>query len=674
MRTIYFPILIAVVGGAIAGACTNDTNTNAAQGGTAAGGPGGGGGTGGKGGGQQAVCIDGLKSITLSPADSSVKLDGNTAMPISFTATGTFADGHSAPIDGTKLDWTVMRQDDTSPGMISAGVLSPFPGAGGVVTVKATDSCVSASTTVTFSLEVVVGMPTDPGPWNTTPVNDAKSPLIVYPSDQTRFPRNIYRTLFQWRTQGFTEFRLKFTGPHSTVTVYTDGTHGLCAGKNPAAGCWEVDEIDWNYIAGSNAGETAQWTVAALDKTKTPPVVHESAPITIGFSKQDVKGAIFYWSTTSAGVRRGKISRQNPEDYIVAKPPTTYPDGDAVKCVACHVVSRDGKYMAAPVSASSGQSVWVLGVTANAPPDPLVKKIDNSGGHAFATISPDDKYVIVSIKGKMWVVNRETGAFVKDIDTGALGGTHPDWSPLGDKVVFATGSGDGPSGSSLAILPVSGDAMFAAPTVLLPPPSGLSNLFPSFSPQADWIAYAKGKGGHGDNTAQLMLISQAGGQPIELINANRMTSNAVTDGQYQNSQPTWAPPGDYNWVAFNTKREYGVVLPEGTQQIWVAAIDLNQAKSGADPSFPAFRVPFQGLAENNHRAYWTLDINDSGTGGGGGAGGGSTSGGGGMGGAPQCGSIAGLGDPCDPVFDCCETGTICDTNDSGVTYVCVTPP
>ncbi len=402
--------------------------------------------------------------------------------------------------------------------------------------------------------------------------------------------------------------------------------------------------------------------------------VHESAPITIGFSKQDVKGAIFYWSTTSAGVRRGKISRQNPEDYIVAKPPTTYPDGDAVKCVACHVVSRDGKYMAAPVSASSGQSVWVLGVTANAPPDPLVKKIDNSGGHAFATISPDDKYVIVSIKGKMWVVNRETWAFVKDIDTGALGGTHPDWSPLGDKVVFATGSGDGPSGSSLAILPVSGDAMFAAPTVLLPPPSGLSNLFPSFSPQADWITYAKGKGGHGDNTAQLMLISQAGGQPIELINANRMTSNAVTDGQYQNSQPTWAPPGDYNWVAFNTKREYGVVLPEGTQQIWVAAIDLNQAKSGADPSFPAFRVPFQGLAENNHRAYWTLDINDSGTGGGGGAGGGSTSGGGGMGGAPQCGSIAGLGDPCDPVLDCCETGTICDTNDSGVTYVCVTPP
>jgi dipeptidyl aminopeptidase/acylaminoacyl peptidase len=501
-----------------------------------------------------------------------------------------------------------------------------------------------------------------------------KSPLIVYPSDQTRFPRNLYRTLFQWRTQGFSEFRLTFTGPYSTVTVYTDGVHGLCAGKNPAAGCWEVDEVDWNYIAGSNAGETATWTVDALDKTKMPPVVHGSKPITIGFSKQDVKGAIFYWSTTSAGVRRGKISKQNPEDYIVAKPPTTYPDGDTVKCVACHVVSRDGKFMAAPVSATSGQSMWILGITAAAPPDPLVKKIDNSGGHAFATISPDDKYVIVSLKGKMWLVDRATGAFVKDITTGALMGTQPDWSPLGDKVAFATGSGDGPSGSSLAILPVTGDAMFGMPTALVPPPAGLSNLFPSFSPDAEWIAYAKGKGGHGDNTAQLMLVNQAGGQPIELIKANRVTSNLVTNGQYQNSQPTWAPPGDYNWVAFNTKREYGVVLPTGTQQIWVAAIDLKAAKAGGDPSFPAFRVPFQGLAENNHRAYWTLDITDTpGTGGGGGMGG-SGMGGGGAGGTPQqCGSIIGIGFACDPLFDCCESGSLCDTKDSGVTYSCNPP-
>jgi hypothetical protein len=27
-----------------------------------------------------------------------------------------------------------------------------------------------------------------------------------------------------------------------------------------------------------------------------------------------------------------------------------------------------------------------------------------------------------------------------------------------------------------------------------------------------------------------------------------------------------------------------------------------------DPSYPAFRFAFQDLAENNHRAFWTLDV------------------------------------------------------------------
>ena len=148
-----------------------------------------------------------------------------------------------------------------------------------------------------------------------------------------------------------------------------------------------------------------------------------------------------------------------------------------------------------------------------------------------------------------------------------------------------------------------------------------------------------------------------------MIAANRITNNEMTDGQYQNSQPTWAPPGDYDWVAFNTKRSYGVILDEGTQQIWVAAVSVDEAANGNDPSYPAFRVPFQGLEENNHRAFWTLDI---GQGGGGGMG----SGGGGMGGTP-CQDILTVGEVCDPLQDCCESGSYCDTLDNGETYECV---
>lgn len=638
---------------------------HAASGGPGAGGAGGHGSTGSGGG--QVACIDDLESIALTPADETVRLDGVSAAPIAFKATGTWKGGTTQDITANQLLWTATRNDDTPPGAIQDGRLAPNPSAGGVVTITASDGCVTGTTTVKFVLDATVGTPSDPGAWAGVPVTGFPAPSIVYPSDQTRFPRNLYRTLFQWHSEDFTEFRLVFEGQHSTVTVYTDGVHGLCADANPAAGCWEVDELTWNFIAASNAGATATWVVDALDTSTNPPTIRRSEAIEIGFSKQDVTGAIFYWSTTSAGVRRGKISRQNPEDYIVGKPGTTYPPDNTVGCVACHTVSRNGKYMVAPVKASSGGSLWIMEVTASAPPNPLVTQVDDTGGHGFATISPDDNYVVAAWGGKMWRVDRATGAYIDELPTGALKGTHPDWSPLGGELVFATGDGDAPGGSSLAKVPFTNGAWGQA-SAFLPPPAGKTNLFPMFSFDGQWISFAQGRGGHGDDRAQLMVIPAAGGQPIECINANRVTSNRMTDGQYQNSQPTWAPPGDYNWIAFNTKREYGVVLDEGTQQIWVAAIDVEKAQLGQDPSYPAFRVPFQGLHENNHRAFWTLDIND-GTGGEGGMGGGSGMGGGAGSGGTPCASILTVDEVCDPLQDCCETGSYCDSYD-GMTYTC----
>lgn len=99
----------------------------------------------------------------------------------------------------------------------------------------------------------------------------------------------------------------------------------------------------------------------------------------------------------------------------------------------------------------------------------------------------------------------------------------------------------------------------------------------------------------------------------------------------------------------------------------MSAIDLKKAEQGVDPSFPAFRVPFQGLKENNHRAFWTLDVP---TGSGGGGGGGGMGGAGGSSSSGGCMQILGEGAMCDPLNDCCQTGLICDTVDSGATYTC----
>jgi len=664
MKRIVLMVLVAALPMGCSCGADDAADGNGRTGGAGGLGAGGGGLTGVGGG--AVSCFTGLEEIALAPADSTVALDGGPAAPIAFVATGSFADGTSAELPSGGLEWEVTRDDDTPPGTIAGGVLEPFEQAGGVVTVSATDTCVTGSTTVTFELDVTIGQPSDPGAWAATPVTGDPSPDIVYPTDRTRFPRNIYRTLFQWYTQDFTEFRLVFEGPNSTVQVYTDGAHGQCAGANPTAGCWEVDEVAWNFIAASNAGSTASWVVDALDTSTNPPTVRRSDAIEIGFSKQDVEGAIFYWSTTSAGVRRGRISQVDPEDYIVGKPNGTDYAGNEVECVACHTVSRDGKYMVAPVKASATEdSLWVMEVTDQAPPNPTVTSVADTKGHGFATISPDNEHVVVSFKQDiMWMVSLATGAHEADLPTLDFGGgTHPDWAPDGTQLVFATGKGDGPGDASLALVPWDG-AAWGTPSILLPPLNNQSNLFPMFSPDSNWIAFAVGDGGHGDDTAQLHVIEATGGTAIEMAEANLMTSNMVTDGQYQNSQPTWAPPGDYDWVAFNTKREYGVVLDEGTQQIWISAMDLDKAGQGDDPSYPAFRVPFQGLDENNHRAFWTLDITD----GGGGSGG---TGGAGGSGPPPCADILTIGEACDILNDCCEGGSLCDTIDSGVTHQCI---
>ena len=622
------------------------------------------------------VCFPDLLTIELAPANSMVTLNGQPAAPIAFTVKGTFKDGHSAMLDPARLDWSATRGDDTPPGTVKAGVLQPFPRAGGTVTVTATDGCVKGSTTVIFNLQVTVGAPVDPNAWAAMPVA-GPPPTIVYPSNNTRFPRNIYRTLFQWRSGGLKEFRLTFEGPGAKVVVFTDGAHALCAKANPAAGCWEADENAWSYIAGSNAGATVTWTLDALDRASNPPKVTRATPITIGFSRRDVAGAIFYWSTTSAGIRRANIADAMPENYLTGKPGTVY-QNNTIQCVACHTVSRDGKYLLAPVQATNSKSLWVTQVTQKPPPTPLVTNIASTGGHGFATISPDDATVVAAWGGDMWTVDRATGKADAMLPLGKTQATHPDWSPDDTQLVFATGNGDAPGGASIAVIPWM-KPNWGAPKVIVPA-GNQSNLFPMFSGDGKWIAYSRGKGGHGDLTAQLWIVPGAGGTPVELVSANRVVSNQTTNGQFENSQPTWAPSGDYDWIAFNSVREYGVVQPLGTQQIWVAAIDRGKLAMGQDGSFPAFRLQFQGLAENNHRAFWTLDVRDA-----------PPPPDGGvpvdmsgppppdmslpppdLKGAPDLWHCIGRGQVCDPITDtCCDTNYVCDTTDNGMTYTCI---
>jgi hypothetical protein len=433
--------------------------------------------------------------------------------------------------------------------------------------------------------------------------------------------------------------------------VYSDGAHVQCQAVVATAGCMEADVPIWQAIAGSNAGQSV--TVYVEGVTTGDAKVYRSASITIAFSKRDVKGAIFYWSTTAAGVRRASVSDADPEDYVVAKPVATIlPNGNgAVKCVACHTVSRSGKKMVAYTEAGK-TGEFVYEVTLNPPPTPLLTT-QLGTSRAFGTFRPDDKRVVATVGNLLAEFDADTGA--KIINLPVPEGTSPDWSPSGSELAFPDQGGDSPGGATLKVIAYTGGAWGAVSTLV--PAAGFTNLFPSYSPDGTYVAYSRGKGGHGDKTLQLWLAKAGGGEPpVELVTANRIVNSVVTTGQHENNMPTWAPPGDLHWVAFNSVRPYGVVFPTGgTQQIWVTAIDpaklgQKQADGGlVDPSYPAFRFAFQGLGENNHRAFWTLDVREPPDGG------------------PIC---TGLASPCGAGVTCCaplvctpggELGQSCQT-------------
>lgn len=554
--------------------------------------------------------LKGLRSIAITPPDQVVTVAAGEVRPLAFVASGTFRDGSVREITD-KVAWNIHRDDDTPPGTIATnGVYNPNVAAGGVVKIGAEACGVSAGTTATYLFEANVGEFSEAvrlrfsGPLETIDV--PRLPSLVYPSDQTRFPRNLYKVLFQWVRAGHDTFRITFAGKYSKTVVYTSGVHPHCVKATPPAGCWEADPVTWEAIAGSNAGEIVKVNVDGV--TFGDPKVYRSPTIELAFSKRDVKGAIFYWSTDSAGIRRANLNNSLPEPYVVAKPqPTTLANGTKVACTGCHTISRSGARMLSGTFTNGASGMFLFELTPEAPPLLKLTREMSDIPRSFGTFSPDDKTMIVTSSQGMDEWN-DRGEKVAKLPVESA--THPDWSPDGRRLAFVDKSGDSPIEGNLQLMEYRGPGVWVGRRTLVPS-DGMTNLFPSFSPNSQYVAYARGIGGHNDLTMQLWIARADGLQvPIELVAANRVVNNATTDGQFENNIPTWAPSGDLDWIAFNSLRPYGVVHPSGgTQQIWVTAIDWSKAMSGQDPSFPAFRLGFQDVQENNHRAFWTENPN-----------------------------------------------------------------
>lgn len=419
-----------------------------------------------------------------------------------------------------------------------------------------------------------------------------KEPAVVYPSHETMFPVNVSHIRHDWTGgTGNDLYRLEFKGPKTTVKVYSTNLN------------WEPDDEAWDWIAESNRGNAVTLTVSALSQA-TPETIYVSAPITLYFSDSEVEGAIYYWSTGTAGVMKALVSDKIPVKFYTDPTAT-----DSGTCVACHTLSRDGKRLAVGYGGEKLKEVDVPDRKALVPATGAP-----SMASSWTTFSPDGKLLLVANSGKLTLIDSDTGApvgpnaGVVPIPTGKIA-THPDWNALGDTVVIALGTNGGNKdveGGSIALLPYNNGAWGPPTNIVTSSGTTDNNFFPVWSPDSKWIAYVNAKTKSKDAvTAKLMLLPAAGGTPVELTRLNQRVNNQNGVVDVGNSMPTWAPstkPGIF-WLAFSSLRAYATVRPQDAKedQIWIAAID----PGASDPGYAGFWAPFQSIEEGNHRAFWT---------------------------------------------------------------------
>jgi hypothetical protein len=537
--------------------------------------------------------------LRIVPSDATVMLVGGKPTTTEYSLMLQNLDGTESDITAEATFYIV----DAALGSFAGNKLTANKEGATKVRASARGNTVETGLTIRGPVTIVTtGTPADAPTKFGGAVDAASAPKILYPNDGTIVPPNMNVLEFHYEPGGSNNlFELAFVGEGIDVKVYFKCT-------TVGAGCaYSPDATVWKLVADNGRGKTpVKYTLRGTDGAK----VGVSATREISFGQEDILGGIYYWNAGAGATMRYEfgVSGKAGEVYLNA------PMAGASTCVGCHVLSRNGKKISVGLDIPSPSPYKVFDVATRA----LIYTQGTAfggGGANFFTFSPDASQIVTSNAISLVLRDAKDGKAIKD--PLANPGAQPDWSPDGKRIVYAKPGmappcippfcgATGVDSASLELL--GNDTGTWGPVKSLVPFGGKNNFYPAFSPDGSLVVFNQSPSNansYDAKDAEVWVVKSDGGAPVKLTKAS-------TGGD---SWPKWTPVvqkykgGNLLWVTFSSRRQYGLRLESGkTAQIWMTAIDLEKAKTGADPSYPAFWLPFQDVASGNHIAQWVTKV------------------------------------------------------------------
>jgi hypothetical protein len=536
--------------------------------------------------------------LTISPASTELLILNGVPATQDYTATLTFTDGFTKDVTAEtffSVDATFGLFQDSRASIGTAGKTTA---------IGQRDDLVATGTIIARveSTRVDPGLPGDvPDLFDSLPEDISRAPNVIYPPANVVMPRNLGDFEMHWTDgSGNDVFEISLVTEYANIRVYVPGGNGVPA-AGPMASFNAFLASEWLSAVGVEPNVSYQ--VRGLQLAN--PTSVGSAPVrTVELSNERLEGGIYYWAAASTngpeGIFRHDMSKpgQQAEEFYTRN---QTPQG---RCVACHVLSRDGTKMAVTYDGGDNNGTMVDVATGTAQPDFTPWN--------FATFTPDGSQLLSVFQGNLTVRNSSDQSAITTM-IAASPVSHPDLSPDGTKLVYVREPGgrdwEFASGQLYTRSYDQTTRTFGAEVPLVT--DGGNNFYPSWSPDGQWILFNRStdNGDAYDNpNASLFVIKADGtGPAIELVSANVGLGLTNAWGRWAPFQQTIGAANEaIMWVTVSSRRDFGVRLfGIARPQIWMTPFFPEHAANASDPSVAAFRLPFQNIDSNNHIAQWT---------------------------------------------------------------------